>query len=210
MSLYHLRPNGQSLNMSDPTVVPRLLTFLSPAVAVSGLGLLLAGAFLRRWERGEEGRAFQVLGLRSFLVGLAAIGLFGTWFLARIPADVLGRMEAMPSVLPVASAGALLFLVAAIFGSLATRTLSRSCLFSVLALVTTAGGLAAVVILRDLLRIAWLQPYFSPAEVPVHPQWTMFFLFSATLVLGLVLVIALTVAVVRNLVRGYGAAGRTG
>ncbi|MBM4352390.1 MAG: hypothetical protein FJ109_01120 [Deltaproteobacteria bacterium] len=241
MLTYAMRPDGQSLNMRNPTVVPRLFTFLSPALAVAGLGLLLAGAFLRgrgrfgpddpgeggpdnqgeggpddQGEGGPEpqrrvrasegdggpsgpgrGRTFQALGLKAFLVSLAATVLSGAWFVTRIPEEVLGRLREAPLLVPVGAAGVALFLVATVLVFAATRT--RSFLLPVLATLTTAGGLATIVILRDLLRIAWLEPVFSTGRVPVHPQWTMFFLFLASLVVGLALVVVLTTVVVRNL-----------
>ncbi len=201
MDLYHLRPNGQALNMKDPTVVPRWLTFLSPALAVAGLGLITAGTVLRRWREDEKGRAFQSLGIKAFLVSAAATAAFGAWFILRLPDPVVARVREMPLLLPVAGAGVALFALAALLAFLASR--SRSLGLPIAALVAAALSLSALVGLRDMLRLSYIAPFFSPADVPVHAQWTMFFLFAGTLVLGLALVVGLTAAVVGNLVRGY-------
>jgi hypothetical protein len=201
MSIYHLRPNGQSLNLGDPTVLPRWLALLSPAPAVAGLGLILAGTVLRRWQQEDKGLAFQSLGFRSVLVSVAATGAFGAWFVSRIPQDVLTRVVEMPLLVPVSLAGAALLLVTALLAGLASR--SRSLAVPIAAIVAAAGSLATLVALRDMLRLAWLRPHFTPDDVPVHAQWAMFFLFAATLVLGLVLVVWLTAVVTGNLARRY-------
>jgi hypothetical protein len=201
MAIYQERPNGLALNMGEPTVVSRLLMFLSPALAVSGLGLLLAGAFLRRWEQEEKGRAFQGFGLRAFLAGIVLAVAFGAWFLVTVPQPVMAAVREMGWVLPVGMAGVGLFVVAAVLVIVSTRVL---CYWTpIIAIVVSALAVAAVVVVRDMVRVAYLQPVFSASEVPVHAQWVMFILFAITLVLGLALVIGLTSVVVRNVVRGY-------
>jgi len=57
----------------------------------------------------------------------------------------------------------------------------------------TTSALAAtvlfMVLMRDLVRQAYLAPYFHPADLRVMPQWSPLFLFLAILVIGVAVVI---------------------
>ena len=197
LEMYAARPNGASLNLSEPTLLPRYLLFLLPALAVAGMGLLTAGTYLRRWGRAETGIGFQKAGFRAVLAGMGVAALFGALTVTTLPEPIAAQVTGGGWITVLLGAGIALVVLAGVTSFLATR--SASPWFPVVALVLAALGLACHVIMRDLVRIAYLKPYFNAADIPVNHQWVMFGMFAATLVAGLALVIVLTVMVARNL-----------
>ena len=63
----------------------------------------------------------------------------------------------------------------------ALRFVSRKAAMPPLGLLTVA----AMVVMRDLLRNLALAPYFSPNQLPVAPQWGIILLFVLMFVAGL-------------------------
>lgn len=51
----------------------------------------------------------------------------------------------------------------------------------------TGVGILSMCIMRDMLRDAYLQAYFSPQQFAVKTQWSVFPLFLALFVAGVVL-----------------------
>jgi hypothetical protein len=169
-------PGGWLLNLADPTLAPRYLHFVIASLAVAGLGLALWG----RWRqgRGEAGGPDLVRqGLRWFtaatLVQLAA----GLWFLFSLPAPVMQLFIG-------GDWGHTLVLWAGVTVALLALGLARGGrpLAAALALLPT---LALMVVARDLLRQAFLSPYFSIQQLPVSPQYGPALIFAACLGLGL-------------------------
>jgi hypothetical protein len=197
LGMYAARPNGASLNLAEPTLFPRYLLFLAPALAVAGMGLLTAGTFLRRWGRIDKGVGFQKTGFLAVLVGMGAALVVGAWTVITLPESISAQVTSGGWITILLGTGMALVALAGVVSFLASR--SASPWFSVGALLLAALGLASHVIMRDLVRIAYLKPYFDAATVPVNNQWVMFGMFAATLVGGLALVIVLTVMVAKKL-----------
>ena len=197
LAKYSAHPGGMTLNLDEPTHGPRYLFFILPAFAVAGLALMLRGAYLVRWGHAEEGQRSKRLGFTSVVVGVlgalvGAAGLLAT-FPERIRAFVLGG--GVPTALFAAAAAA--GVVGVVLVILAR--VGRGLLPIYAATLTFAAGLACVVILRDLVRGAYLAPYFRLAEVPIHVQYGMLAIFGASLVAGLALLIVLLIKVARPL-----------
>jgi hypothetical protein len=198
--LYAANTMGRGLNLAEPTLWPRFTLFLSPSLAVAGLGLLVAAAVVRRRGRSEEAAPFVRLGTRSLLGGFVLHTAGLVWTVASLPPEIraLATAGGLPTLLLAAAVGLELVAVA-----LALATAARGGLAGpVVSAVLVALSLACVVVVRDLLRIQVLAPFWSADSIPVHPQWGMFGIFAASLVAGLVLLVVFTVKVVRNLSRG--------
>jgi hypothetical protein len=169
---YFASPTGWSNNLSDPTLIPRYLHFVTSAIALGGMLLVLLA--LARWKRDREYASYLFqYGGKSFMYATMAQFIIGSWFLFSIPRNF--RMIFMGDS-PLASA---LFIVG-ILGSVAAIFLMSNALRKQNIRVAAYGvsAILAVVIItmivmRDLLRDAYLEPYFHPHQFAVKTQWAV-------------------------------------
>lgn len=183
---YFADPSGWNLNLSEPTLIPRFLHFFVAAVAVGGLFLVFVA--LANWKRDHE-YARQVLqfGGKAFLYATMAQFAVGILFLASLPRDT--RMLFMGD----STLATILFLIGVGGGITAIFLMSDALRKENLRVAAyLVPGIVAVVILcmsvmRDLLRDAYLKPYFHPEEFAVKTQWSVFPLFLALFVAGVIL-----------------------
>ena len=183
---YFANPSGWHLNLSESTLIPRFLHFFIAAVAVGGL--LLVFVSLANWNRDREyARQLLRFGGRAFMYATMAQFLVGVWFLVSLPREMLmlftgnGFWATALLLVGVFSASAAILMM-----SYAIRKQDiRVAAFYV-------PGFIAVVILtmcvmRDILRDAYLKPYYHPERFIVHTQWSVFPLFLALFIGGVVL-----------------------
>ena len=183
---YFANPSGWHLNLSEPTLIPRFLHFFTAAVAVGGL--LLVFVSLANWKRDHE-YARQVLqfGGRAFMYATMAQFLVGVWFLVSLPREMLMLFTGQNPV-------ATLLLLLGVFGASAAIFMMSHALRkeNIRVAAYYVPGLMAVVILimcvmRDILRDAYLKPYYHPERFVVQTQWSVFPLFLALFLGGVVL-----------------------
>ena len=183
---YFADPSGWNLNLSEPTLIPRFLHFFVAAVAVGGL--LLVFMALAKWRRdGEYARSLFQLGGKAFMFATMAQFLVGIWFLASLPRDLrmlfLGDNTLATVLLVIGVVGG----AAAIF--LMSEALRKG---NIRLAAYYVSGIMAVVILsmsvmRDVLRDAYLKPYYHPDQFAVKTQWSVFPLFLALFIAGVIL-----------------------
>jgi len=178
-SAYFTNPGGGFLNSADPTLIPRYLHFVVGAVAVAGLYLALIGHFKFVKSKSDP----QVLveqGMSYFTMATAVQILFGFWFLIALPKHVMLQFmgESIYGttllMLGLVLAGGVLFLGY-------KRLLLKTCGASLLLLVI-------MILMRDLVRTTYLSPYFTPADLLVHAQYSPLIFFLMVFVAGLGLV----------------------
>lgn len=183
---YFGNPGGWNLNLSEPTLFPRYLHFFTAAVAVGGLFLVLI-AFARRKRDAEYARYVFQFGGQAFRYATMAQFAVGIWFLASLPRDqrmlFLGDNTLATSLLILGVVGGLAAI--AVVGEALRKDNIR------LAAVYGSGLTAFVVlcmsVMRDILRDAYLQPYFQPGQFAVKTQWSVFPLFLVVFLAGAVL-----------------------
>ena len=184
---YFANPAGWNLNLSEPTLIPRFLHFLVAAVAVGGL--LLVFMALANWKRDKE-YARQVLqfGGKAFMYATMAQIVVGLVFLISLPRDLrmlfMGDNPLATALLLVGIAGA----IGAIF--LMSDALRKENLRVAAYFVPGITGRchpACMSVMRDILRDAYLKPYFHPGQFAVKTQWSVFPLFLALFVAGVIL-----------------------
>jgi hypothetical protein len=173
---YFANPSGWHLNLSEPTLIPRFLHFFVSAVAVGGI--LLVFIALANWKRDHEyARQVLQLGGKAFMYATMAQFLVGVWFLVSLPREMLmlftGNNLMATSLLLIGVFGA----SAAIF--MMSDALRKE---NIRVAAYYVPGILAVVILtmcviRDILRDAYLKPYYHPERFVVHTQWSVFPLF---------------------------------
>ncbi len=183
---YFADPSGWNLNLADPTLIPRYLHFITAAVAVGGLLLVLLA--LARWKHDPEYAAYIFrFGGKTFEYATMAQFLIGLWFLISLPRDL--RMLFMGDN-PIATAmfgvGVLGSLAAIFLMSEALRRQNiRMGAFGVTGV--TAAVILCMSIMRDNLRDAYLKPYFHPSQFAVKTQWAVFPLFLGIFIGGVIL-----------------------
>jgi hypothetical protein len=183
---YFADPAGWNLNLSEPTLIPRFLHFFTAAVAVGGLLLILIA--WNNWQRDAEyARSVFRFGGKAFMYATMAQLVLGFCFLVSLPRDMrmlfLGDNTVATLLLVVGIAGA----IGAIY--LMAEALRRESVRTAACYVT---GLTALVILcmsvmRALLRDAYLKLDFQPQQFAVKTQWSVFPLFLALFVAGVIL-----------------------
>jgi hypothetical protein len=183
---YFADPGGWNLNLSEPTLFPRYLHFMVAAVAVGGLFLVFVA--LANWKRdGEYARQVLQFGGKAFMYATMAQIVVGVLFLISLPRDLrmlyMGDNPLATALLLVGIAGG----IGAIF--LMSDALRKE---NIRAAAFYVPGITVVVILsmsvmRDILRDAYLKPYFHPEEFAVKTQWSVFPLFLALFIAGVIL-----------------------
>ncbi len=183
---YFAHPGGWSLNLSEPTLAPRFLHFFVAAVAVGGLVLVIL-AWLK-WETdGGYARYLFRIGAKAFVYATMAQFVIGMWFLASLPADK--RMLFMGDD-AVATAGLIVGVATGLGLILAISAAQRNenpCSAVYYGTGGTALVILVMIVMRDQLRDAYLQPHFHPGEFITKTQWTTLPLFLVLFVAGVAL-----------------------
>ncbi len=186
LDLYRTSAKGWNLNLAEPTLLPRYLHFVLGALAMSGAFLVALG--FRKRETGY-GRWLMEHGARSFTTATILNYAVGFWFFLRIPLTARAIFSGQNGVATVALALGVLLPPAAIMhfamiskGKAVVRNASIGIASAIL-------SVAAMVIVRDTLRTAYLAPYFRLTDLKTAPQWGVIALFLAVF-LGGVLTLA--------------------
>ena len=183
---YFSDPSGWNLNLAEPTLIPRYLHFFVAAVAVGGI--LLVFMAMANWKRDRAyARLLLNLGGKTFMYATMAQMVVGLIFLVTLPRDM--RMLFMGD-----NALATALLLVGVVGGIAAIFLMADALRK--ENLRVAGylvpGILGVVILsmsimRDILRDAYLKPWFRPEQFTVQTQWSVFPLFLVVFVAGVIL-----------------------
>ncbi len=180
---YFSSTSGWDLNLSEPTLVPRYLHFMTAAVAVGGLYLVLIA--WTKWKQDREyARAIFQLGGKAFLYATMAQVVIGFWFLFSLPKTL--RMVFMGTD-PLATALLCFGLVAALTTIFMMSSALKKDNIRLAALgVTSITALIvfSMSVMRELLRMAYLKPYYNPQQFAVQTQWSPFLIFLGLFVAG--------------------------
>ncbi|MFW6315354.1 MAG: hypothetical protein ACOC0S_07205, partial [Desulfohalobiaceae bacterium] len=191
---YFQERSGTLLNFSDPTLVPRYLHFILASMAVAGLFQAII------WQRKEkkglpEAQANVQQGLKWFSYCTALQILAGFWFLIALPNRIMllfmGQSMLHTLSLFIVLAMALLLLYSA----------WKQKLWGTAALLLALVAFMAWV--RDLVRSAYLEPYYELSMRQVVPQYSPLIVFLLVLILGLGVVAYMLRLVHRSLKESY-------
>jgi hypothetical protein len=175
-SAYFSDPSGTSLNLQDPTLIPRYLHMMVGGLAVGGLFVAVYGRYLERRDP-EPGRLAAKLGMQLF----AFLTLFqmvdGMVFLVTLPGEV--RNQFFGGNIPATAIllGAFLLALLVLVNGFLGKVLSTVILVVPLVFLMT--------FVRAYLREGFLQPFFHPATLKVMGQYSPLFLFIGALGVGL-------------------------
>ncbi|HZD32200.1 MAG TPA: hypothetical protein VE779_11120, partial [Candidatus Angelobacter sp.] len=170
LSLYRHDASGWNLNWSEPTLAPRYLHMMLGAVAIAGFCIFAAGV----WKRSTDyGQWMLRQGSRWFVAPTIVNYVVGMWFLMALPRPVLiDLFTSGPLAAILIGMGMLLPLAAVVHVVLAART-EKTRLHARLAVVTTLLTMIVMVVLRQVVRTAYVDPFLRLRELPVQPQWSV-------------------------------------
>jgi hypothetical protein len=176
---YFTNPYGTLLNLQEKMLIPRYLHFVVGSVAVGGLFQAVVWE-IKRKKKGEQAEEAVRSGLNWFLGATIVQILIGIWFLSSLPQEkmmlFLGS-DTLRTLLLIA--GILCALSALIF---AAKNYVWATLGSTLSTITI------MVLIRDLLRMSWIKPFFSPTSLKVIPDNSPLILFLVSFAIGLVII----------------------
>jgi hypothetical protein len=172
---YFDNPWGTLLNLGDPTVLPRYLHIVASSTALAGLALAIfysrkvnvdPGA--QRWVRhGVNWYAF------STMVQMA----LGLWFLSALPEPVKHLLlgDSLPHTL-----------IFAVSASLGIFSISNALRYNVgTTAILSLTTITLMILLRDMVRDAYLAPYFQVSDRVVTGEYLPLVIFILTLAAGL-------------------------
>lgn len=183
---YFADPAGWNLNLGEPTLIARYLHFVVAAIAIGAF--LPIGIGFYRWKSDEEHARFLIhRGGKWFLYATMAQFLIGTWFLITLPREkrllfMGGNMAATIGFI-IGLAGAIAAIV------LVSRGLHKTDPRPPLKLAMGIIGVVTLfmILMRDILRDAYLAPYFRSSDLAVSPQLDVLALFLVLFVGGVIL-----------------------
>jgi hypothetical protein len=175
---YFADRSGTLLPLTDPTLVPRYLHFVTASVAVGGLFLALCA----KWKTSDPQALERVdRGMKWFAYATCAQLVFGTWYLISLPREIMLFFmggNALATILLLA--GLALVGLLLVFGF-------QKKVWA--ALYTLIGTMAVMALMRDMVRTAYLKGYFHPSQMEVKAEYGPMILFAVSLAVGLVVVV---------------------
>ena len=187
-AMYRESEAGFHLNWSEPTLVPRYLHFMFGAFAIAGLIIFAAGVLTRSTE---YGRWLLHRGSQWFVTPTILNYVAGMWFLLSLPRNVLLDLFTH-GVLAAAMVGlGMLLPLAAIMHVVLAAKTEKTLLHARLGIGAILVTLVVMVVLRQLVRNAYVSPYVHLNELPVSSQWSVIGLFLVLFVAGLATVYAM-------------------
>lgn len=184
---YFTNPLGTLLNLGDPMVVPRYLHFVVASVAVAGLVQAVVRTI---WPKGYFSDQDVKSGLKWFLNATCVQFVIGLWFLAALPSDkmilFMGKSVYHTLVL-VCGVG---LGIASVYFSEKQKVWHT--------LGTALGTVFFMVLARDGLRRAYLEPYFSLGDLKVVSEYSPMILFLVSLAIGIAVIVYMLKLVVNS------------
>ncbi|MEN8244378.1 MAG: hypothetical protein ABFS43_05705 [Thermodesulfobacteriota bacterium] len=186
---YFSSPGGTLLNLGEPTLIPRYLHFILSAVAVGGLFMALVWK-LKPHAHASACRENIKQSLNWFLMATLMQFGVGTWWLLALPRHVvrifMGGNTWATAFFGLGLLGTILSLI---FGYKArVRRCAGATLLTILCMV----------LMRDALRTAMLEPYFSLGMLEIDPQYGSLLLFLVFLGLGSAAIVYMLKLAFRN------------
>lgn len=171
---YFENARGTMLHFQEPTLIPRYLHVVVSAIAVGGLFLAIVWRFKKN---APEAPRWIAHGLDWYAFATMTQMAFGLWFLWAMPERVSHLLLGGELV------HTLVFAFGAILGLVSISTaLQRRVGATTTLLILT---IVLMAYLRDLVRDAYLSPYFEVSQRTVLGEYSPLILFVLTLIAGL-------------------------
>ena len=170
---YFGNPDGTLLNFRDTSLLPRYLHFIAASLAVGGLFAAIVWTLKKDHPHAESNID---RGMNWFVYATLAQIAIGFWFQMSLPKEITGLF------LGAGQPHTAIFLLSMV---LAVSVLFLGIRRQVWASATVTVLLVfLMVLMRDMLRLAYLKPYFTPADLEVHAQYSPMIFFAISLIAG--------------------------
>lgn len=179
LPMYLANRGGTSLNLADPTLIPRYLHMLLGAIGVAGLVVVVYGLVVKD----EQHSAWAMkLGTIWFLVPTVINLLVGLWWFALLPRDVMFRFMGKSMTATLSFTAAVLLGIAALVLAILSLNTDHPRPFLKGAVWTTLLTLVSMILVRDQVRLGMISlAGFRPTEW-VEPQWSIIAIFAVLLI----------------------------
>lgn len=171
---YFIRPDGFLLNLKDAVLLPRYLHFMTASLAVGGLFIAVVWTFKKKKGTMEADENIQ-LGMRWFTGATLAQILVGFWFQMSLPKAIMTLFMGDSILHTAVLIIALVLVIQTLYYGI------RSQVWPSVASVTVL--IAVMILMRDLVRTAYLQPYFHIRDLSVVQESGPMILFFVSLIL---------------------------
>jgi hypothetical protein len=175
---YFDNSRGTLLNLGDPTVVPRFLHIVASSTALAGLALAL---LYQRRKDDPKAQRWVRHGVNWYAFSTVVQMALGLWFLTSLPERVSHLL--LGGSLP----HTLVFATGAILGIF---SISNALRYNVgTTAIISVTTISLMVYLRDMVRDAYLSPYFEVSDRVVTGEYLPFVLFVLTLAAGIAIIV---------------------
>jgi hypothetical protein len=176
---YFDHPAGMLLNFSDPTLIPRYLHFVVASMAVGGLAIALY--FNHRQKQGDPEAAEWVrYGCNWFGYATFANFAFGFWFFGTLPTGLINPSTLVGGLFSFFLIIGVITAVMAVINGLRLQVMPT--------LYLLLGAIFSMIMAREFLRVAYLKPWFSIADLKLASSYSPLFIFLLFFAGGLVLI----------------------
>ncbi|MGE0083341.1 MAG: hypothetical protein AB7S75_02865 [Desulfococcaceae bacterium] len=173
-------PDGTLLNLSDPMLFPRYLHFVIASVAVGGLFVAIIQT--RKAEKGDSCNEDAIaLGMKCFTIATLFQIPAGFWFQMSLPREIMYLFLGKSPLHTAFFVLSLILIIQSLYFGLKKAVWAAA--YSLLVLVF------AMTNMRDMVRTAFLDPFFSLQSLEITGQYSpmLFFALSLFITAGLIL-----------------------
>jgi len=178
LAMYRARPSGAHLNLSDQSVIPRYLHTIVGAFGVFTAALAHYGTV--RFKKDPEYGGWLVRRSTIVFAGTTVLQfLIGMWFLMSMPKNValiFFRDGVGVAIFAVALLAVLAATILLLIGGTAKEPSPLIHAGFGMVLITVA----LMIVMRDMVRTAYLNPYFQMSRLQVSPQIGIIVVFLLT------------------------------
>jgi hypothetical protein len=174
-SRYFFNPFGTLLNLQENMVIPRFLHFVVGSIAIAGLFQAVLWEFRRKKNLSNIDEAVGN-GMKWFMGATSIQIMIGIWFLLSLPADKMMLFLGKDFLRTFLLAAGIICIFFALYSASQNKVWTT--------LMAALSTVIIMVFIRDLLRMSWIKPFFSPASLKVEPQYSSLILFLIAFVIG--------------------------
>ena len=190
---YFNRPDGLLLNPEDSFLLPRYLPFMIASTAIGGLFIAIIWTLKKKNGVGQDGLADADAniqrGMRWFTGATLIQIIVGFWFQMSLPKEVMSLFLGSSTLETTVFIIALILVVQTLYYGIRSRVWSATASVTLL--------IAAMTLMRDMVRTAYLSPYFDIRELTVVQEngpMILFFMSLALVSAAIIFVIRLALS----------------
>lgn len=177
-SAYFDNSQGTLLNLSDPSLLPRYLHFITASLAIGGLFVAIVWTLKKDHPRAQNNIG---CGMNWFVYAtLAQIGI-GFWFQMSLPKEIVGLFMGADKLHTVIFLTSMVLAVAVLFLGIRGQVWASAAATLLLVFL--------MVVMRDMVRSAYLKSYFTLADLEVHTQYSPMIFFAISLIASIAVIV---------------------